>query len=150
MGAQPAYDPPREVSGDLDHREDASLGVGHRNHIALVVLARVVAKRGAELARRVLDHRDFAADRGAIDVNVERRHEDRHAMVELAGSAGKRHLGDVGDFAVSAGNHDIFGFGGEAIRIAKEERYWQRDQDNDRADDLQPEHDEDDSGSGQS
>src|SRR6266481_3402446 len=70
--------------------------------------ASFVAKRGAEFSRGMLDHGDFAADRSSIDVDVERRHEDRHPMVKRARCAGKCYLSDVGDFAVSAGDHDVF------------------------------------------
>ena len=77
--------------------------VAHHDQVALVVLARVVAKGGMKVARRVPDPHDLAADRRAVHVHVERRHEDRHAMVALARRAsGSGIVGNVGHLAVGA------------------------------------------------
>ena len=78
--AQPANNSPGEISGHLQHSEHAARRVGHRNQVALIVLAGVIAKRSAELARGMLDHSYLAADRRAVYMDVERRHEHRHPM----------------------------------------------------------------------
>ena len=89
------------------------------------------------------------AYRRAIHVNVQRRHEHRHAMVQLAGRAGERNVGNVGHFAVGAGDYDVFGALGVAFGIAKEQRdrncnYYQY-----RTDRLEPDRNQDDSGNRQ-
>src|SRR5713101_2206684 len=71
-------------------------------------------------------------------------------MVKRARCAGERYLGDFGYFAVSAGDHDVFGLRGESIRIAKEKRNRDCEQHYDRTKNLEPEQDEDGSGYQQS
>src|SRR5258705_10954145 len=71
-------------------------------------------------------------------------------MVKRACRPWKRYLGDIGYLAVGARNHDVFGLGGESIRIAKKKRNRDCDQHYDRTKNLEPEENEDGSGYQQS
>ena len=55
------YDTPRQVARDLHHRMLTTASVAQHDQIALVVLARVIAKRRVEVARGVADAQDLAA-----------------------------------------------------------------------------------------
>src|SRR5260370_14444402 len=136
MRAEPANYAPGEVARHLHHAEHAARRVGPRNKVALVVLAGVVAKGGAEFATCMVDHRDRAADRSAIYVDVERRHKHRDAMAARLGCAGKIYVGNISDFAVGAANHDVFGTWRVAFGIAKKKRNRDCEYYQDRADRL--------------
>src|SRR3954464_14723659 len=64
-------------AGDLDHLDVAEFGVEVPDY-ALVVLALLVERRN-EPTGDVLDRRHRAGERRAVDVDVERAHEDRDA-----------------------------------------------------------------------
>ena len=71
----------------------------------------------------------------------------------MAGSPGrswKRNVGNVSNFAVGAGNYDVFGPRWIAIRIAKEKRNRNREDYYYRAKRLEAEQDQNDSDDGQS
>src|SRR5260370_8089955 len=71
-------------------------------------------------------------------------------MAGSSGRSGKRNVGNVGNFAVGAGNYHVFGARWIAIRIAKEKRNRDCEDYYDRADRLEAERDQNDSDSGQS
>ena len=121
MRMEPAYNSPRQIARDLHHCMLTATGVAQHDQVAFVVLARVVAKRRVEVAGSVVDPDDLAADRRAIHVHVERRHEHRHAMVALARRAvGQRHLRHVAHCAVGAREHERRTGDGRALGVAKE------------------------------
>src|SRR5579872_1873860 len=70
--AYAAHDSPCEVARDLHDAVAPSGGVAKDHQVALVVCVRIVTKSGAKFARRMLDHRNFAADRRAVHMNIER------------------------------------------------------------------------------
>src|SRR5208283_2019288 len=74
-----ADDPSRDQAGDL---HDAKLPRGRVDDdaVAFVVLTRLVEIRVEEEARMINNPLDAALDRRPVHVNVEHRHEDRHAL----------------------------------------------------------------------
>src|SRR5208282_2688487 len=66
-------------------------------------------------------------------------------MVKPAGRARKGGVGNVGDLAVGARDHDVFGASRITVGISKEERKQDCDYYQDRAGRLEPDRDQDDS-----
>ncbi len=78
MLAQAADYAAGEVAGDLNHSVPRPRAVIDHDQVALIMFAGMVAEGGVKLARRVGQRDDFPADGRAIDMHVERRHEDRN------------------------------------------------------------------------
>src|SRR5579859_228371 len=74
-----ADDAAREVAGNLHYGITAAGGVGKGNQVAFVMLVGVVAKGRAKFAGGMYYRQHFARRGCTVDVNVERRHEDRDA-----------------------------------------------------------------------
>src|SRR6185312_14820703 len=70
----PADDAAREHTDDLPHDDRLSIPIDPE--LVALVLAGVLAVRGPELSRAILDSRDASLVRRAVDVDVERRQED--------------------------------------------------------------------------
>src|SRR5437899_2328602 len=103
-----AHDAAGEIAGNLHQRMALSVGGGEYHEVALVVRAGVVAEGGAKFAGRVRDAHDLAADRRAIDMDVERRHEDRNPAMDFVRIAPRKcGLTDMRDLAVGGGDDRV-------------------------------------------
>ena len=123
-----AHDPSRDEAGDLDDAEPPRGGIDG-DAVALVVLARLVQVGVEEQTRMIDDLRDAALHRGAIDVAVEDRHENRHPLHRRHAEAElRRRRGEAGgtDDAVGGRDDEVAADRGDAGRIAEEIRAPQR------------------------
>ena len=123
-----AHDPSRDEAGDLDDAEPSRGGIDG-DAVALVVLARLVQVGVEEQTRMIDDLRDAALHRGAIDVAVEDRHENRHPLHRRHAEAElRRRRGEAGgtDDAVGGRDDEVAADRGDAGRIAEEIRAPQR------------------------
>src|SRR5271155_3008743 len=113
-------DPPGDEARDLHDAKSPGRRIDH-DAVALIVLARLVEVGVEEEARMIDDLRDTALDRGAIDVAVEDRHEDRHPLQRRHAEAefGRRgsEAGETDD-AVGGRNDEVAADRRHARRIA--------------------------------
>ena len=133
------HDPPRHQPGDLGEADRPPVGPLDQDMLALVLLARLVEVGVEELAGDVDHPPHRPADRRAIDVHVEHRHEDRDARDRLGAagpawplpsgpcsSSGGGDLADQRDQPVGGRDDQVVALRHHALGIAEEGEHAER------------------------
>src|SRR3546814_10183921 len=116
-----------DLARDLGDADAHAIGTRDDEMLTLIFLARLVEIGVDEFSGDIDELAQNARDGGAVDVDVEDAHEDRHAQhrrgAEPVGARDfgrRRHFGDLGDQPVGGRDDQVAARRGDAHRVAEE------------------------------